>query len=87
VLTDGGGVGQRRQGRDVERRGVGQYGVGRATRGWTARDQESRCHSGNVGSGGWREVGQAGRRGGRAQGEGTRGSIGRLDRWVHVMDL
>jgi hypothetical protein len=79
TLAGGGGVGRRRQGRDVGRREIGSHRVGQATRGWMVRGQELRCRSGSVGSGGWREVGQASRADTREVGRlGVRGSVGLL---------
>jgi hypothetical protein len=66
VLTDGGGVGRRRQGRDVRRRDVGMRVVG--SRGI---DRVARGRTGSVG--------RRARGDGRL---GARDSVGRLDRWI-----
>jgi hypothetical protein len=54
MLTDGGGVGRRRQGRDVGQCEVGQRGVG--MRGVRSRgvDQAARGRMGGAGSDRWR---------------------------------
>jgi hypothetical protein len=95
-----GGAGRRRQGRWRERRREGEAGaltgggVARGIAGSGARQRGRHgaeetsamlgsVRSGGAGSDGWR--GQAGRARGRSV--GARGSVGRLDRWVQVMEL
>jgi hypothetical protein len=89
----GGGAARGVAGSSAHRRGrcgveeVGarcRAGRGLAVRGWDAWDKESWGRSGGVRSDGWRG------RSRRARGVGQLGAwglIGRLDRWVQVMDL
>jgi hypothetical protein len=76
VLAGGGGVGRRRQGRDVGQCEVGQRGVGMSGVRSREVDRAARGRTGDAGSDGW-----------HGRGAHTRGSVGRLDHWVQVMDL